>query len=145
MTRKLMLSGIVCALVLSLSALAQVPDINPGLWEFTTITEMVGMPNMNIPATTHTQCMTAESLVPQTDAASHECQISEMTVDGGTVSWKIACSGQGGVTEGTGKVTYKGDTMEGTMDMTIAGAGMQVKNTITGKRIGDCREGVPSE
>ena len=33
---------------------------------------------------------------------------------------------------------YKGDTMEGTMEMVIQGAGMQVKNTISGRRIGDC-------
>ena len=138
MTRKLLFSGIVFALALSLSALIQTPDINPGKWEFTTVTEMVGMPSMSIPPVTHTQCVTMESLVPQSDAASQECEMSEVNVDGNTVSWKIICAGQNGEMEGTGKITYSGDTMEGTMDLVIAGAGMHVKNTIRGKRIGEC-------
>ncbi len=138
MTRKVLISGIVCALALFLSALTQEPDIKPGLWEFTTVTEMEGVPGMNPPPQTHQQCVTMDMLVPESDAASHECEISDMTVEGGTVSWKIVCGGQTGGMEGTGTVTYKGDTMEGTMDMTITGAGMKVKNTITGKRIGDC-------
>lgn len=40
--------------------------------------------------------------------------------------------------EGTGEVTYSGDRMEGVMNMVIQGAGMQVKNKISGQRIGDC-------
>jgi len=64
--------------------------------------------------------------------------MSEVNVDGNTVSWKIICAGQNGEMEGTGKITYSGDTMEGTMDLVIAGAGMHVKNTIRGKRIGEC-------
>jgi hypothetical protein len=139
MTRKWLFSGIAFAVVLSLSAQVQGPDINPGMWEFTTVTEMVGMPNMNIPPVTYTQCVTMENLVPQSDAASQECEMSDVAVDGSTVSWKIICAGQNGRMEGTGKVTYTGDTMEGTMDLVIADAGMQVKNTIKGKRIGDCQ------
>ena len=40
--------------------------------------------------------------------------------------------------EGTGDVTYRGDSMEGTMDMVITGAGMRIKNKISGRRIGAC-------
>ena len=138
MTRKVLFSGIVFALALSLIAQVQGPDIKPGKWEFTTQTEMVGMPNMGIPPVTFTQCVTMENLVPQSDAASQECELKDVVAAGNTVSWKIVCSGQGGQMEGTGRVTYTGDTMEGTMDFVIADAGMQVKNTIKGRRLGEC-------
>jgi hypothetical protein len=138
MTRRVQLSGIVFVLALSLTAQVQGPDIKPGKWEFTTQTEMAGMPNMAIPPVTYTQCVTAESFVPQSDAASNECEIGDVVVEGNAVSWKIICSGQSGQMEGTGTVTYTGDTLEGTMDLVIAGTEMHVKNTIKGRRLGDC-------
>ena len=45
--------------------------------------------------------------------------------------------------EGSGEVTYHGDTMEGSMVMAISGTNMQITNTITGRRIGNCN-GQPS-
>jgi hypothetical protein len=38
-------------------------DINPGKWEITTETQMAGMPSQSM---THTQCITAQDLVPAT-------------------------------------------------------------------------------
>ena len=111
--------------------------MKPGKWEITTQTEMEGMP-MSIPPITHTQCITGDELVPQSQEANSECVVSDMETSGDTVSWKIVCSGANGRMEGTGTITYSGDTMEGTIDMLMPDAGMQVKNTISGKRIGDC-------
>ena len=64
--------------------------------------------------------------------------MSDIKEDGDTVSWKMTCSGKNSQMEGTGTVTYKGDTMTGIMDMVIKGSGMQIKNKISGKRIGAC-------
>jgi len=118
------------------------PNMNPGKWKITIETkietEMVGMPDMNIPPVTHTQCLEKGNLVPQSEEASQECKISDIEEDGDTISWKIICSGKNGQMEGTGEVTYRGDSMEGTMGMVIKGANMQVKNIINGRRIGDC-------
>jgi len=119
------------------TAFAAGPNMNPGKWEITTQTEMAGMP-MSIPPVTHTQCITGDELVPQSQDASKECVVSDMEIKADTVSWKIVCSGANGRMEGTGSITYSGDTMEGTMDMVISGAGMEVKNKISGRRIGDC-------
>jgi len=113
------------------------PDLNPGKWEITTETEMVGMP-MKVPPVTHTQCLTADDFVPQSEEANKECRVSDVKISGDTVSWKIVCSGQNGRMEGTGRVTYSGDRMEGSMHMVISGAGMEVKNKIKGRRIGSC-------
>ncbi|MDX2495927.1 MAG: DUF3617 family protein, partial [Desulfuromusa sp.] len=106
--------------------------------EMTTETEMVGMPGMKVPPQTHRQCLTQKDLVPQSEEASKECQIIDVRQSGNAVVWKIVCSGQNGGMEGTGKTTYRGDTLDGTMDMVIQGANMQIKNTIKGRRVGDC-------
>ncbi len=141
MLKKLTLLGILFAWGAGLAAQEQTVNLNPGLWEITTVTEMVGLPGAGPPPMTFTQCITAESLVPQSEGESEVCKVSDVAVDGNTVSWKIVCSGQGGGMEGTGTITYNGDTMEGTMEMVMPQVNMQVKNTLTGKRVGECEGG----
>ncbi len=138
MIKKTVMLVVVFSITLSLgTAFAAGPNMKPGKWEITTQTEMEGMP-MSIPPVTHTQCIMGDELIPQSQDANSECVVSDMEISGDTVSWKIVCSGQNGGMEGTGKIIYSGDSMEGTMDMVIQGAGMQVKNKISGRRIGDC-------
>jgi hypothetical protein len=134
-----MLFPALIAVVLLMTGLAGAgPNINPGLWEFTTETQMQGAGNMQVPSETHTQCLTPDDLVPMSQNASQECQISNVVTRGDTITWDIVCGGQGGQMAGTGQVTYHGDTMEGSMSMTISGTNMQLSNAITGRRIGPC-------
>ncbi len=137
MNRKMFLIATVCFMAIFLGVAFAGPNMNPGKWEITTKTEMAGMPGM-IPPVTHTQCLKGDVRVPQSDEASKECKITDIKQNGDAISWKIVCSGKNGEMEGTGKVIYKGDTMTGEMDMVIKGAGMHIKNTISGKRIGKC-------
>lgn len=111
------------------------PNMNPGKWEITTKTEMVGMPPQS---RTHTQCITADDLVPMSRDANQECQVTDIRTRGNTVFWKISCGGQGGKMNGTGSTTYNGDSMNGVMDMTIVSYGTKVKNTLSGRRVGAC-------
>ena len=138
MTRKVFFFGIALLFTFSMGSASAGPDLNPGKWEITTETEMVGMAGMSVPPQTHVQCLTKGELVPQSKEASNECRVTDIREDGDTVYWKIVCAGQGGQMEGTGQVTYSGDRMSGTMDMVITGAGMQIKNKIKGHRIGPC-------
>jgi hypothetical protein len=137
MKKCMLLIAVVSLIALSLGTALADPNLNPGKWEITTQTEMAGMPGM-IPPVTHTQCLGKETLVPQSEGESQECKISDIKQNGDKVSWKIVCSGKNGAMEGTGEITYKGDSMTGVMNLEIQGAGMQIKNTITGKRIGPC-------
>jgi hypothetical protein len=123
--------------LLSLGTAFAGPNFNPGKWEITTQTEMAGMPGM-IPAVTHTQCLTGDVLVPQSEKDSEECKLKDIKVIGDTVTWNMVCSGRNGEMEGSGKIVYKGDTMTGEMNMVIKGAGMQLTNKISGRRIGKC-------
>ncbi len=135
---RILLMALGSAMVMFIGSAFAGPNINPGLWEITTETEMVGMQGMNVPPQTHTQCLTQEDLVPQSEEASKECQIMDVRQSGSTIFWKIICSGQNGSMEGTGAITYHGDSLDGVMDMVIQGANMQIKNTIRGYRIGEC-------
>lgn len=117
------------------------PNINSGLWEITVETEIVGMPDkskMNVPPQTHTQCLSKEDLVPQSEEASKECKITDVSESGDTISWKIICSGKNGSMEGTGEITYSGDSLEGFMNMVIKGTDMKIRNKMKGHRIGEC-------
>jgi len=137
MVKKMFMMVLLFSITLCLGTAFAGPNLNPGKWEITTQTEMAGMP-MSIPPVTHTQCLKGKDLIPQSQEAGKECQVTDIKTSGDTVSWKIVCSGQNGRMEGTGEVTYSGDRMEGVMNMVIQGAGMQVKNKISGQRIGDC-------
>ena len=87
---------------------------------------------------TSTQCITLGDPIPLLAADSQGCLIKDRKIDGDTISWKIYCDGQGGKMTGSGQITYNGDTMKGTMRMTIEGANMEIKNTISGRKIGEC-------
>ena len=123
---------------ISISFAGSKPDMQEGEWKITTKTEMPGMP-MPMPPVTHTQCLTNDDLIPQSNQqGGGDCRISDIEVDGNTVSWTMHCTGQGGETKGSGKITYSGDRFEGTMKMVMTQANMQMVNYISGIRIGDC-------
>lgn len=127
--------SIVGVILLSAGITLAGPNMNPGKWEITTKTEMAGMPAQSI---THTQCVTNEDLIPRSNDENNNCTVTNMKTIGNTVSWEITCGGQSGQINGTGEITYNGDTMKGKMEMTIKGMGMKIKNILSGKRIGPC-------
>ncbi|MFO8239434.1 MAG: DUF3617 family protein [Dissulfuribacterales bacterium] len=135
MKRKVLLLSIVGVIALSVVTAWAGPKMNPGKWEITTKTTMAGMPAQSI---THIQCITKEDLIPVNQDANQGCQVTDIVYDGNTVSWKISCGAQSGGMKGTGKVTYNGDSMQGTMHMIMSGSDMQINNQFQGRRIGPC-------
>ena len=135
MDKKIIFLSVVTYIFLLVGFVPAGAQMNPGKWKITTTTEMAGMPSQSA---THTQCITSDDLIPMSQDASQECQISDIKKQGNTVSWKIACGGGSGKMNGTGVATYNGDTMNGTMNMTIVSHGTKVKNKISGRRIGPC-------
>jgi len=136
MLQRIFSTLVVLLTAVSFSFAASGPDMNEGLWEITTTMKMQGM---NMPSHTHTQCITKDDLVPRSSQPGQECTISNYEVEGNTVSWSIRCSTQGGEMNGTGKITYRGDSFDGTMDMTMPGSGAEVVTHMSGRRIGDCK------
>jgi len=109
------------------------PNMGDGLWEITTMIDMPGMPSKSF---THTSCLTKEKAVPQTTESS--CTLKDVKTEGNTITWTVVCK------EATskGKVTYKGATMDGTVETTVKSDGqtMTMKSIMKGKRIGPCNK-----
>jgi len=137
MTKKIFSFGLVLLASLFLGTTFAGPNIKAGKWEITTETEMPGMP-MKMPPVTHVQCMSQKDLVPQNRQPGQECEISNVSVSGDTVTWTVVCTNQGGTMEGKGRIAYRGDQMQGTMEMVMKGEGMKMTSRISGRRIGDC-------
>ncbi len=137
--KKLFIVLVILFTTISISFADPGPNMKEGKWEITTTTEMQGMP-MQMPAVTQVQCLTKEDLVPQnSQQAGGNCNITDITVKGDSVSWTMRCSGQGGEeTKGSGEITYSGDSFKGTMKVIMVQANMQMISTMRGTRIGKC-------
>ncbi|MDY6881871.1 MAG: DUF3617 family protein [Desulfatiglans sp.] len=114
-------------------------DLKPGKYEITAKVEMPGMPAGMAPQTT-TQCLDELNPVPNSSAAAQGCKIIDMKTKGNTVTYTMECTQQGMKIKTTGKITYNGDSFEGTSQTSMgpSAGGMTVKTTINGKRIGEC-------
>lgn len=128
----------------STTALAA-PPMNPGLWEITTRMEMPGMP-AQIPPMTMRHCYTAAELakpgagVPQ---SRDDCKVENLNQTSTSTSWRVSCNSPRGNMTGDGHIQFKdGGSYQGTMKMTMekgpAGAPMQMTQTYSGRRVGDC-------
>jgi hypothetical protein len=59
-------------------------------------------------------------------------------VSGDTITWTMHCRSQEGEMQGTGTVTYRGESFEGKISMSMAQAGMEMTIYTSGRRIGAC-------
>jgi len=128
----------ICVSVCGIATAADAPKnpMKPGKWEITT---QMDMPGMQMPARTFTKCITkedaanVESAIPRgrNDAS---CTLSDVKVDGNTVSWKMNCEER--KVSGEGKITYENDAYSGEMHMKTPDHEMTIKHS--GKRVGDC-------
>lgn len=135
--------GIVCGIAV-LGVAAQAPPMRPGQWETTMQMNLPGMPSP--PAMKTARCITAEELKKNAQAMlpssakpgqPDPCKVSDYTVKGQTVTWKVACSAPEAMT-GSGEMTFKGDTFSGTMKMTHPQMG-DLAMQLSGRRLGDCK------
>jgi len=131
---------LVLFLILTLTAIpAWGVDLNPGKYEITSRVKMAGMPG-EMPPQTITQCLTKQDKVPGASAGAQGCKITEMKTEGNSVIYKMECQQNGTTVKCDGKITYKGDSFEGTTQthMGPAAGNMTITTIISGKRIGNC-------
>ena len=112
--------------------------VKEGLWEITSKMEIPGMP-VPMPPITYTQCMTNQNPVPNQSQPGQECHMKYIKTKGNTVSWEMVCDSPQGKVKSSGKITYKGDRLNGVVMMDMPGQG-QMKMTMTGRRIGKCKK-----
>jgi hypothetical protein len=137
------------AALVSTALFAQAPR-RDGNWEVTITMEMPNMPNgMSMPPIKTTQCVTpAEAADPQKALPQRpagrggnpdDCTVSDYKTEGSKVSWSMKCEGSTKM-DGTGEITYSGDSYTGVMKMNMDRGGQPMSMTMnySGKRLGDC-------
>ena len=138
MVRNLMVAvAIVLGLVWVTGASAEMRE---GLWEITTKAEMKGMPNQ-MPAMTMKQCMTKKDMTPKPMNKDQNCTMKDQKVVGDTLTYAMECKDKDGtVTQTTGKMTYKGDSFDGSNNVTMKNkqGTMQMSSKMTGRYLGPC-------
>ncbi|MEE2892999.1 MAG: DUF3617 family protein [Pseudomonadota bacterium] len=91
------------------------------------------------------QCLQESDLDPSMFTTSMgPCSVDDMNDDARGLNWSFSCNLQGMTTRGTGTMTAVGDTLRGTVNMTMAmpaaagGQQFTLSNTWAGRRVGDC-------
>ena len=115
--------------------------MTPGLYEYTVKMNMPGGPAM--PPQTMQQCLTAKDVAgnkafEMPASKDSDCQVKDLTQSGGQFSYRMACTKPQKI-DGTAKGTHSTTGM--TMDMTMTMAGMPgpMTQSISARRLGDCK------
>lgn len=138
--------GLIAFIIGSLFLLPSVfaePNMQEGMWEIKGEMKIEGLPFPMPPVPmTYTQCLTQKDMVPQKKEKNQDCKTIKNEIVGNTVSWAIQCKDKNGVTDSTGKITYKGNSFAGTVHtitMDKKGAKSESTMQMSGKRTGDCK------
>lgn len=117
--------------------------IVPGKWdfEFSTLLASATEPQRTL----RTQCIATDVLDPGSFLLGKEgtgCQISDVKVEGKTMSWAQACAKQKGSSVGRAEATVDGDSASGKLEMhiVIGSHPIPVVTTWSAKRVGSCDE-----
>jgi hypothetical protein len=126
------------------AAAAAGPMMQPGLWEITTKMEMPGMP-VAVPPTRVSHCYTPQDVenTGKTLPKDQNCKVDSHSVAGNRVTWAVSCQDKNSAMTGNGEMTYKGNSYEGTMKMSVKSRGeapMNMTYRYSGKRLGECKK-----
>lgn len=132
---------VAACLAAPLAVLATQPDLQPGRWEYTSVTRFEGMP---MPEQMHTQseCLTQEdidrggALLTETEG----CEVSDLDMRRSGVTYSMVCTQQGLAIHMDGDIRFRGDRADGTMNAQMEGptGPMRMHIRLEGRRIGDC-------
>jgi hypothetical protein len=139
MSKKICILLFVISLFLFSCTVQKGPNMKEGQWEITMRIEVPGMPVQMSPQT-YTQCLTPKKAVPepQRGESSQDCKVTKQDMTGDTVSWVVECKTSQGTAVSDGKITYKGDTFAGVIQMTQGST--KVTQQLSGRWIGACEK-----
>jgi hypothetical protein len=138
MAKKNRLLILVAVLLMCAAPAGAEPEVQEGLWEITSVTEMGGTA-IKMPPQKYTQCFTNDDLVPIDPQAPRSCVIKNKRYEGNTLNWTMECSSSGVTTVSTGSITYSGESFSGSMEIAVNGTDMKLANTLSGRRLGPCK------
>ncbi|MCK5871203.1 MAG: DUF3617 family protein [Methylococcales bacterium] len=136
---------ILLAMLLQTAVIAdeiKLPDIKEGLWEITSVAEMVGFPVKIPPMTSHTtECLTKKKgLNLKTLLKNQNCAMSALKLQSNTATWNMKCTMEHTTMNGNGSLQYQYETFKGFFNMSLAGESgtMQIMTTLKGRYLSPC-------
>lgn len=134
---------VVAVLAAPLSAMAESPNIEPGQWQFDSVTTVKG--DLPIPdqSDSHQECI-AQGDLDDADfqflGVEEGCELLEHNVSVDGIEYRMVCHAEGGVANIDGYMNFLGERLEGNVNIeTESPIGQMVmETTIEGERIGDC-------
>jgi hypothetical protein len=123
-------------------ALAETPNLQPGMWSHTTTTSVEGPMSMAPQSTTSQQCLTQEQVNKGVDMLEipKQCSVTKMNVMRDTADFALTCNIQGMPMAFIGHSAFHGDNMNGQMSSEVDTpvGKMLMSMDFTAKRIGEC-------
>ncbi|WP_082829651.1 DUF3617 family protein [Ectothiorhodospira sp. BSL-9] len=130
-------------LMMPLSALANQPNLQPGEWEFTSISSTMGHEAPEEDAHTERGCITEEDIADGASflIADQGCDITDMESTHANLAYSMICEQDGGdVVEMRATFEFMGDRLTGRvtsyMDTSIGKIPMHTE--VKGQRLGEC-------
>jgi hypothetical protein len=130
------------AMILSLPVTAVAQQMTAGLYEYTVKMNVPGAP-ANIPPQKMQRCLTAKDVagnqayeVP--NDPNSDCKVRDLTQSGGQFAYKLACTKPQQI-DGAVKGTATATSIAMDMTMTIEGIPGPLTQSITARRLGDCK------
>ncbi|WNK19308.1 DUF3617 family protein [Halomonas piscis] len=144
MNMKMLAAAVVFAL--PLAAQAETPDIKPGQWEFTSVTNVEGDVDMPERTDTDSQCITAEDLESADFGFIEEeegCELLDQDIRADGLSYSMACHADDGEAMIDGEMRFMGERIEGDIEIdTESDIGQMTMHTeIEGSYQGECQDG----
>ncbi len=141
MLKSMIAAGLMVGLVAT--ALAETPNLEPGMWETTTTMRAEG--GFPLPEQTHTssECMTEEDILAGDSFFEdiEQCQFQRREIGRNGADFAMTCSDQSGMEVNmVATMKFNGDTSEGTInaDLKTPMGPMTMVTTLKGRRTGDC-------
>ncbi|MGY4878296.1 DUF3617 domain-containing protein [Vreelandella aquamarina] len=131
------------ALTLPFAAQAESPNVMPGQWEFTSVTQIQA--DVDIPDQTDTerQCITQEEL-DSADfgfiAEEEGCELLDQSMDVNGLSYSMVCRADEGEASIDGEMRFMGERIEGDIEIVTESpmGAMTMSTSIEGEHLGDC-------
>ncbi|WP_302138981.1 DUF3617 domain-containing protein [Halomonas alkalicola] len=130
-------------LALPLAAVAETPNITPGLWEFTNTTSVTGEVPIPDQTETHQECIAQGDLADsdfQFLEVEEGCELVEHNVSADGIDYRMVCHADEGEAHIDGRMDFLGERVEGNVNVTVQSSmgEMQMNTVVEGERLGDC-------
>jgi hypothetical protein len=130
-------------LALPLTAVAETPNITPGLWEFTSTTSVTGEVPIPDQTETHQECIAQGDLTDsdfQFLEVEEGCELVEHNVSAEGIDYRMVCHADEGEAHIDGRMDFLGEHVEGNVNVTVQSSmgEMQMNTVVEGERLGDC-------